>query len=189
MTLEKLHLMTNFKAPSTWTLMQSDDQEGRAGAPIAVTYDTNQDFRVSFFYRGVPVDTVSAESVRRLIVDRDVTRLSSRLSEGEIIELTAVLGATSLGDNQWSNPAPSSDPAAPNFRLAQAEVRRINGVNVLWVSGAFRSGTACTCVLVPHPQDPRIIEELFSETEADSETTTQEQASCLQSILTNLKLY
>jgi hypothetical protein len=57
----------------------------------------------------------------------------------EIRSLSTVMGITTQGDNQLTNPAKYPDPRAPIFNLLSAQLININGRPVLEVQGNFIS--------------------------------------------------
>jgi hypothetical protein len=145
----------------------SSDSDELIGARWSKVFKAKDgsDRKLTFFFRGLPIDDKSARYFLELLQDKPANNGPQQLSAEEIKSLFMVLGLSTVGNNQYSNPAPAEALMPPAFQLEIAETIAVNGKTVLRVSGCFRGGTHYRGIFFPGSYDGRIVEELFCQSE------------------------
>lgn len=153
-------------APSGWKkLVDSPTSIGtRSGELFHPPEDV--DVNINVFYRGMPVDDEAAASFRRLLAVPLPHGQSRNLTEDEIRSLATVMGFSTVGDNQYTNPSAKGSRDYPTFHLSSAAVVSINGRTILKCRGNFQNekavpGTEYEGFFFPSKGTPSQIEELF----------------------------
>lgn len=120
------------------------------------------DVNINVFYRGMPIDEKSANTLTQLLAGGG----SRALTPDEIKSLATVMGFSTVGDNQYTNPAEKGSRDYPVFHMQSAELTSLNGRTVLKARGNFQNekavpGTEYVGYFFASKQNAQIVEELF----------------------------
>ncbi|MBE7446598.1 MAG: hypothetical protein HS132_15740 [Planctomycetia bacterium] len=142
-----------FAAPATW---MRGTENSNIGQRTKITFQPSMqsDLEISAYYRGLPIGEKSGQAFHDLIaansnlnaprvlfaekLDPVGTTLAPSAAEAELLKsLTDVMGISTTGDNQITNPHKPPHPYAPAFHVESVQLRPVNGTSVLEVEGAF----------------------------------------------------
>ena len=171
--------------PDSWKSSTSD-----RGTMKMTTFSAGADSASLVLYdRGAPVNEQSATAFKKLLSDNAHLDKSKELLPTEIKNLSQILGSTTAGDNQYSNPSKPPNPRSPAFHLLSAHLMPINGKTVLEVQGNFVSETGAKGkefkgIFVPTGKDGDRINEFFLQADnaIDAAKHQREYKQTLQSI-------
>ncbi len=139
MEFKNVGQIASIKVPEDWTFSQEEANESIAKSRWKISLHPLEQptVEIAIFYRGQPVDLESMEMFRDLIATKPGFSLPEKVTPPEIAALTFVMGLSTAGDNQYTNPTPRPETGFPVFDLRRAETFRLNGRTVLSASGTF----------------------------------------------------
>ncbi len=142
-----------FTAPSTW-MRGTDNSNIGHRTKTSFQPSTQSDLELSAYYRGLPIGDSSGRafhdliagnsnlSVPKVLFQEKFSAAGSPLppsaQETELLKsLADVMGISSSGDNQVTNPHKPPHAYSPTFHVDRVQLRPVNGTPVLEVEGAF----------------------------------------------------
>jgi hypothetical protein len=132
--------------PSSW-LMHTEEFRGYGQrtliqlVPIRQSDQPDWNTTISVFYRGFPVSDAGAASFNQLLAQLKPGTSSKLLFGDSLKDLTEILGDTTAGDNQYTNPVQPGSDNVPMFFVQSAQLADLNGRTVLAVEGYFTTET------------------------------------------------
>lgn len=126
-------------APPGW--IKDDDEPSSLSSRQTKQFHPQEadDVFITAFWRGNPVDEESAEYFRRLLERPLNEGQSYSLSVDEIKGLSAIMGFSTVGDNQHTNDSPKGTNSFPVFNMKGATLEVLNGRTVMRVEGTFQT--------------------------------------------------
>lgn len=123
--------------PSGWN--ESSNEQGSIGMRSMRTFSKagEPDAQISVFYRGLPVSDQTANAFHDLLQRKTAGQRHEVLTMSEIRGLSEAMGTSTVGDNQWTNPAKPGDRTAPAFKMSNAYTMQVDGKTVMAVEGSF----------------------------------------------------
>ena len=162
MELQNIGQIARLSVPDSWT-REEVEFDGGIGTRRCIEFQGDGNFRLSLFYRGLPIDADSANYLSNLLTRKPAVNGPAALTVDEIVALSLVFGLSTVGDNQYANPTPPGDEGGRAFRIDRAETINLKQRTVLWVKGTFSSGTNYCGIFTQSHNDARVIEEVFLE--------------------------
>jgi len=184
MELQNVGQIASVTVPDNWT-KEEIAFHGGMGTPRCIEFQGDDQFKVSFFYRGLPIDQGSANTLSDLLQRKRAFAGPEELTAEEIVSLTMVFGLSTVGDNQYCNPTPPGSDGEPAFRMDRAETLSLNNRTVLFVKGAFRLGKCFCGIYAQSGEHNTVIEEVFLESEDSGNFLEYELR--FQSVLASIK--
>ncbi|MBX9720636.1 MAG: hypothetical protein K2X81_04525 [Candidatus Obscuribacterales bacterium] len=124
--------LRSLEIPSDW---QRDDSYAR-GPRIKFLSSKSDQTNFVVLYEDRSISHAAQDFFRSMLQRRSELNKKS-LTPTEIKEVREILGSTTAGDNQYSNPHIYPSPKAPAFNISSAQVLQINERSVMEIKGYF----------------------------------------------------
>ena len=131
----------SIKLPLGW--LAGDIKSGGIGQRLSEKFHpaTSEQLTITVFYRGLPLNKIDADAFASILRDKPANTGTQILTPKEIRTLSAVMGRSNAGNNQFTNP----DNKIPRaFHLRSAWTTKIKGRTVLAVDGEFIAAVPLT---------------------------------------------
>lgn len=125
--------LKSLEVPASW---RREDSYAR-GPRIRFTPVDGADLSFVVLSENRCMSAASMKAYAELLEGKTAEQLNVKLSARQIRSIREILGSTTVGDNQYSNQNPVSDPRGPAFNLSSAQFIELNGKLVLEVKGCF----------------------------------------------------
>lgn len=93
--------------------------------------------QMGVYYRGEPISKEASDALEQLLRSKSGVHGAEVLLPKEIRSLQKVMGATTVGNNQFTNSIAAGSRSSPNFHLRGAHTKKLNRKTVLVVHGDF----------------------------------------------------
>jgi hypothetical protein len=134
--------IAELSVPSSW-LMHTEEFRSYGQrtliqlVPLRQSEQLDWNTTISVFYRGFPVSDAGAAQFKQLLAQLNPGGSPKLLFGDTLKDMAEIMGDTTTGDNQYTNPAQPGSDNVPMFFVQSAQLIDLNGRIVLAVEGYF----------------------------------------------------